>query len=162
MTTAGSDSSQPQQIFHVSVEYEEDANPKIKTDNLQTTRKRRLITKDGIEIKQQQILSQYVNQTPSASSALAGISKQTPTIIIDDKSQDQILKDLDRVVSKSERVGNTSNEHQKLDKFEVFGMFVANEMRSISTVALQKKMKRKILECILEIQDDQELKNVQS
>lgn len=160
VTTTGSNNSQPQQIFHVSVEYEEEAKPKTKSEILQNNRKRRLITKDGTDIQQQQLLSQYVNQTlPSPSSA--AIVKQTPTIIIDDKSQDQVLKEFDEG-PKIARVGNNSDEHHKLDKFEVFGMFVANEMRSLSSAVLQNKMKRKILECILEINDDQEAENVQS
>lgn len=157
VTTAG---SQPQQIFHVSVEYEEEAKPKTKTEILQSNRKRRQITKDGNEIQQQQLLSHYVSQTqPSPSSA--AIVKQTPTILIDDKSQDQVLKDFDEGV-KNIRIGNISDEHHKLDKFEVFGMFVANEMRSLSSAVLQNKMKRKILECILEINDDEESENAQS
>lgn len=156
LTTAGSN-SQPQQIFHVSVEYEEEAKPKTKTEMLQNNRKRRLITKDD---QQQQLLSQYVNQAqPSPSSA--AIVKQTPTIIIDDKSQDQVLKDFDEG-SKNARVGSSSDEHHKLDKYEIFGMFVANEMKSLSSAALQNKMKRKILECILDINDDQDAENVQS
>ena len=161
-TIVTSTGSQPQQIFHVSVEYEEEAKPKTKTEILQNNRKRRLITKDGNEIQQQQLLSHYVNQTqPSPSSA--AITKQTPTIIIDDKSQDQVLKDFDDGVKNARTPGNNSDEHHKLDKFEVFGMFVANEMRSLSSANLQNKMKRKILECILEINnDDQESENAQS
>lgn len=158
MTTSAANNSQPQQIFHVSVEYEEETKPK-KSEVLQNGRKRRLMTKDdGIEIaQQQQLLSQYVNQTQSSSSTLA--TKQAPTtIIIDDKSQDQVLKDAEEISAKNCRViaGNSSNEN-KPDKFEIFGLFIANEMRSLSNPSLQKKMKRKILECILEINDENDV-----
>lgn len=74
-----------------------------------------------------------------------------PTIIIDDKSQDHEIKiqEVDEPTSKNVRVEDSN----KLDKFEVFGMFVANEMRSLQNQSLQKKLKRKILECILEMND---------
>lgn len=142
MTNGGT--VQPQQIFHVSVEYEE-PKPKIKTEVLQG-RKRRLITKDGMEITQQQLLTQYVQPTTSA-------PKPPPTIIIDDKSQDHEVKhsmsDHDEPFAKIARVEET----KKYDNFEVFGMFVANEMRSLKSQSLQKKLKRKILECILEMNE---------
>lgn len=138
--TSGASNSQPQQIFHVSVEYEEEAKPKVKTETV--GRKRRLITKDAIEITQKQIYQ--ASTSPST-------TKQTPTIIIDDKSQDRVLK-IDNEETKTIR----SEEPSKLDKFEIFGMFIANEIKSISSPALQKKLKRKILECILEINDDQD------
>jgi hypothetical protein len=141
------------------VEYEEEAaKPKMKNEN---GRKRRLVTKDdGIEVAQhQQLLNQYVNQTQASSSSL--ITKQTPTIIIDDKSQDQVLKDVEEISTKNCRVIASSNEKQH-DKFEIFGLFVANEMRSLSSLALQKKMKRKILEFILEITDEQDIEDENS
>ena len=129
----------------MSVEYEEETKPKIKTDL--SGRKRRLITKDSIELAtQSNLLSQYGNQTQSSSAAS---TKQTPTIIIDDKSQDHVIKN-DVEETKSVR----NEESKKLDKFEVFGMFVADEMKSLSSPALQKKLKRKILSCILEINDE--------
>lgn len=154
MTTANN--SQPQQIFHVSVEYEEEAKPK-KNEISQNTRKRRLMTKDdGIEISPQ-LLNQYVNQTQSSTSAI--VAKQAPTtIIIDDKSQDQVLNDAEEIAAKNCRAISTNSLNEnKPDKFEIFGLFVANEMRSLSSPTLQKKMKRKILECILEITDDKEM-----
>lgn len=109
--------------------------------------------------QQQQLLTQYtVAQTqPVATSSI--ISK--PAIIIEEKSQDQIMNETEEV-TKINRTGGNSFEEKKLDKFEIFGLFVANEMRSLTNVALQKKMKRKILECILEINDDQEAENIQS
>jgi hypothetical protein len=150
LTTTG---TQPQQIFHVSVEYEE-PKPKLKTEMSQNSRKRRLITKDGIEISQQQLLNQYVNQMQPSSST----PKQTPTIIIDDKSQDHEIKSMNNDVDESAAKSARSDETKKLDKFEVFGMFVANEMKSLQNASLQRKLKRKILECILEMndQDDQD------
>lgn len=143
MATSGNN-AQPQQIFHVSVEYEE-PKPKIKSE-MQNARKRRMITKDGIEITQQQLLShQYVQ--PSSSTP-----KQTPTIIIDDKSQDH---DTNKNPEPEEPFAKMlrMEESKKLDKFEIFGIFIANEMRSLQNQSLQKKLKRKILECILEIND---------
>lgn len=141
MATSGN-GAQPQQIFHVSVEYEE-PKPKVKSEIVQNGRKRRLITKDGIEISQQQLYVQPSSSTP----------KHTPTIIIDDKSQDHEIKnsmsEADEPALKQARVEET----QKLDKFDVFGMFVANEMRSLHNPSLQKKLKRKVLECILEMND---------
>ncbi|KAG5678911.1 hypothetical protein PVAND_008535 [Polypedilum vanderplanki] len=144
LATTGStaNNSQPQQIFHVSVEYEEEAKPKVIKSEI-NGRKRRLMTKD-VEISPQ-ILGQYQAQTSSSSPS----TKMMPTIIIDDKSQDK---------NDAEEAKHTRTEEviTKLDKFEVFGMFVANEMKSLPTPALQKKLKRKILECILEINDDQD------
>jgi hypothetical protein len=115
----------------------------IKSEIAQNGRKRRLITKDGIEITQQQLISQY---QPASSTP-----KQMPTIIIDDKSQDHEIKlqDVEEPPMKSTRVEDSKN----LDNFDVFGMFVANEMRSLQNQSLQKKLKRKILECILEMND---------
>lgn len=74
-----------------------------------------------------------------------------PTIMIDDKSQDHEIKssEPEEQLSKVSR----PEESQKLDKFEVFGMFVANEMRGLQSQSLQKKLKRKILECILDMND---------
>ena len=130
VTTA---TKQPHQIFHVSVEYEEEDKPKI----IKNDRKRRLVTQDEASPPQQQLLKQA---SPSV--------KSLPTIIIDEKSQDKIEESKSMLAD----IAKT----KPLDKFEVFGMFVANEMRSLSNAALQKKLKRKILECILEINDDQE------
>lgn len=136
--------AQPQQIFHVSVEYEE-PNPKLKND-VQNGRKRRMVKREGIEITQQQLLSQFVQPATST-------PKPTPTIIIDDKSQDHEIKnsmsDVEEPFTKNPRV----EEAKKLDNFEVFGMFVANEMRTLQNQSQQKKLKRKILECILEMSD---------
>lgn len=150
-TVPNNSQSQQASVFHVSVEYEEEAKPKKNVEILQNGRKRRLMTKDGIEIVQhQQLLNQY--SQPSSSQ-----TKPTPTIIIDDKSQDQVLKDAEDVTTKKARIDDdTSTNEKKLDKFEIFGLFVGNEMRSLSSPILQKKLKRKILECILEISDEQD------
>lgn len=122
----------------MSVEYEEETKPKMKTE--MSGRKRRLITKDAIELATQ---SNMLNQSTPMS------TKPTPTIIIDDKSQDIVLK---HDVEETKSVRN--DESKKLDNFEVFGMFVANEMKSLSSSALQKKLKRKILACILEVNNE--------
>lgn len=117
----------------------------MKSEASQNARKRRQATKDGNDNNQQQFGQQY---QPAASTP-----KQMPTIIIDDKSQDTEMKmhevDTLEPAAKHSRL----DESQKLDKFEVFGMFVANEMRSLQSLSLQNKLKRKILECILEIND---------
>ncbi|CAG9801364.1 unnamed protein product [Chironomus riparius] len=139
-TSNNNNNTQPQQIFHVSVEYEEETTkPKIKTE--MSGRKRRLITKDAIELATQ---SNLLNQSTPIS------TKPTPTIIIDDKSQDVVLKN-DAEETKSVRNEESS---KKLDNFEIFGLFVANEMKSLSSSALQKKLKRKILSCILEVNNE--------
>ncbi|CRK96210.1 CLUMA_CG009638, isoform A [Clunio marinus] len=137
--------AQPQQIFHVSVEYEEPKPKQIKTEVLQSARKRRLMTKDGNEIAQHHMLKQYVQPTTST-------PKPAPTIIIDDKSQDHEIKNINEA---DETFGSVTrpDEVKKFDNFDVFGMFVANEMRSLQSQNLQKKLKRKILECVLEVND---------
>lgn len=113
-----------------------------------------------IQQQQQQLLTQYtVAQTQPATSSSV-ISK--PAIIIEEKIQDQIMNECEEVTTKIARTGGGSFEDKKLDKFDIFGLFIANEMKSLTSVALQKKMKRKILECILEINDDQEAENIQS
>lgn len=144
----GGGGAQPQQIFHVSVEYEE---PKVKPklENLDINRKRRLAKEKGIELTQQQLLSQYVSQMKPISST----PKQMPTIIIDDKSQDHDVKtsiiDADEPAVKRGRV----EEAKTSDQFDIFGLFVASEIRNIKNPSLQKKLKRKILECVMETSD---------
>lgn len=148
-------STQPQQIFHVQVEYEEPKLKVVKTEVSQNARKRRQVTKDGNDISQQQFAQQY---QPAASTP-----KQMPTIIIDDKSQDTEMKIQEVDTMEHPAKHSRIDESQKLDKFEVFGMFVANEMRSLQSLSLQNKLKRKILECILEMNDqdsDQHWKSV--
>lgn len=146
VSTGGGNSAQQQQIFHVSVEYEE-AKPKTKGELIESGRKRRLVKDKGIEITQSSMMNQYVHQLqPSA-------PKQTPTIIIDDKSQDHEIKNLasegDEPPSKVAK-----HEDRKKDKFDIFGMFVASEMRNLKKQSLQRKLKRKILECVLEMEDE--------
>lgn len=118
--------------------------PKIKSDLL--GRKRRLITKDGNEIDQQNL---YSNKIQSASECK---KPAPPAIIVDDE----------HVLASSRNEGEEAkaisiDESKKLDQYEIFGLFVANEMKSLSSVVLQKKLKRKILECILTITDEQDL-----
>lgn len=136
IVSTGGSNAQPSQIFHVSVEYEEPPKSKIKTELMQNARKRRMVTKDTSE--------QYVQ--PSSSTP-----KQTPTIIIDDKSQDHEIKssEPEEPFEKRPRL----EESKKPDKFEIFGLFIANEMRSLQNLSLQNKLKRKILECILEMNE---------
>lgn len=144
--TATGNGSQPQQIFHVSVEYEE-PKPKIKPEIVENNRKRRLIQKEALDISQHQMLNQYVSQLQPLSSP----PKPTPTIIIDDKSQDHEVKssEADEPPTKVAR----KDDKKSSDKFDIFGMFVASEMRSIKNQSLQKKLKRKILECVMEMND---------
>lgn len=144
MTTPGS-SVQPQQIFHVSVEYEE-PKPKIKSEAAENNRKRRLIQKEAIEITQQQLLNQYVSQLQPTP-----LPKQAPAIVIDDKSQDLEVKNSE--CEEPPRKVARLEEKKPSDKFDVFGLFVASEMRSLKNQSLQKKLKRKILECIMEMND---------
>lgn len=135
IVSTGGSNAQPSQIFHVSVEYEE-PKPKIKAELMQSVRKRRMATKDPSE--------QYVQ--PSSSTP-----KQAPTIIIDDKSQDHEIKssEPEEPFEKRPRL----EESKKPDKFEIFGLFIANEMRSLQNLSLQNKFKRKILECVLEMNE---------
>jgi hypothetical protein len=122
----------------VSVEYEEE---KPKTIKAESGRKRRMLTKDVIDVHQQQpVITQP---------AISPVAKQAPSIILDDKSQDHIMK-----IDNEEAKNSRADEAKKLDKFEIFGLFVADEMRSLSSPALQNKFKRRILQCILEINDD--------
>lgn len=150
IVATGGGGAQPQQIFHVSVEYEE---PKIKPklENLDINRKRRSAKEKGIELTQQQLLSQYVSQMKPISSTQ--MPKQMPTIIIDDKSQDHEVKnsiiDAEEPAAKRARV----DEAKTSDQFDIFGIFVASEMRNIKNPSLQKKLKRKILECVMEMTD---------
>lgn len=132
----------------MSVEYEEPkVKPKIET--LDINRKRRLAKEKGIELTQQQLLSQYVSQMKPISST----PKQLPTIIIDDKSQDHevktIVNDAEEPPSKRARV----EEAKTSDQFDIFGLFVASEIRNMKNPSLQKKLKRKILECVMEMND---------
>lgn len=146
VATSGGNGAQPQQIFHVSVEYEEPKmKPKIET--LDIGRKRRLAKEKGIELTQQQLLSQYVSQMQPISST----PKQTPTIIIDDKSQDAKIttNEVEEVSPKRSRKDDSKSH----DKFDIFGLFVASEMRNLKNPAMQKKLKRQILECVMEIND---------
>ena len=144
--TAGGNGVQPQQIFHVSVEYEE-PKPKVKSDIVENGRKRRMVQKEAIEITQQQLLNQYVSQLQPSSST----PKQTPTIIIDDKSQDHDIKssEVDELPNKIAKLDDKNTS----DKFDIFGMFVASEMRNLKNHSLQKKLKRRILECVMEMND---------
>jgi len=77
--------------------------------------------------------------------------KQTPTIIIDDKSQDLEIKS-----SESEEPPNKKvrlDDQKQSDKFDIFGLFVASELRNLKHQSLQKKLKRKILEYVMEMND---------
>jgi len=141
-----SGNAQPQQIFHVSVEYEE-PKPKIKSEASDNVRKRRLVQKEAVEITQQHLLNQYVNHLQPSSST----PKQTPTIIIDDKSQDVEIKssEPEEPLNKKARL----DDQKQSDKFDIFGLFVASELRNLKNHSLQKKLKRKILECVMEMND---------
>lgn len=145
IVATGGNSTQPQQIFHVSVEYEE-PDVKIKPEQMENSRKRHRIVKE--KTAQQQLLNQYVSQLQPISS----MPKQTPTIVIDEKSQDQDMKNSSEVEEPLSKTPRT-DDSTKSDKFDIFGMFVASEMRNMKTLTLQRKLKKKILECILEIND---------
>lgn len=146
IVATGGNTSQPQQIFHVQVEYEE-PKPKMK---LEEARKRRLVKKESIEISQQQLLNQYVNQMQPISLTP---KQNMPTIVIDDKSQDhhdiRAGSDVEEPPSKVPRL----EEAKKMDKFDIFGMFVASEMRNLRNPSSQRKLKRKLLECVMEMND---------
>lgn len=132
--------TQPQQIFHVSVEYEEEPKPKAKQEQTDG-RKRRIVKEKTVEF------TQYVSQLQPISST----PKQAPTIIIDEKSQDHEMKtiEVEEPPSKIQRVDDST----KNDKFDILGMFVASEMRNMKSQAMQRKLKKKILECVMECND---------
>lgn len=149
------------QVFHVSVEYEE-RKPKIEV--VSTGRKRRMVQKattNGDFQQQQQLLNQYMNQIqtiqqlPSPTIPII----QPTTIIIDDKSTQDVIEEpknnstaeLDEQLTPSKT--ETPETTQKYDRFEIFGLFIANEMRALSSASIQRKLKRKILECVLEVTD---------
>ena len=150
-------------MFHVSVEYEE-RKPKIEV--VATGRKRRMVQKattNGDYQQQQQLLNQYMNQIQTIkqlpSPTLPII--QPTTIIIDDKSTQDITEEpknnstaeLDEQMQLTPSKTDTPDPTQKYDRFEIFGLFIANEMRAISSVTIQRKLKRKILEYVLEVTD---------
>lgn len=114
-------------------------------------RKRRTVKDKEVEISQQQLLNQYVSQMQPISST----PKPPPTIIIDDKSQDlEINKSVEGEHEPPVKMARVDEKKfNKMDKFDIFGLFVASEMRNLKNQAMQKKLKRKILECVLEISD---------
>ncbi|CAO1367562.1 unnamed protein product [Diamesa serratosioi] len=154
------------QVFHVSVEYEE-RKPKIEV--VTTGRKRRMVQKattNGDYQQQQQLLNQYMSQIQTIqqlpSPTIPIIQPTTTTIIIDDKSTQDVTEEpknnstleLDeQMQALSSTKIETSETTTKYDKFEIFGLFIANEMRAISSATIQRKLKRKILECVLEVTD---------
>lgn len=152
------------QVFHVSVEYEE-RKPKIEV--VATGRKRRMVQKaatNGDYQQQQQLLNQYMNQIQTIQqlpSPTTPIIQPTTTIIIDDKSTLDVTEEpknnstaeLDEQIQLSTSKTETPDTTTKYDKFEIFGLFIANEMRAISSTTIQRKLKRKILECVLEVTD---------
>lgn len=84
--------------------------------------------------------------------------QQTQTPIQQQTHQNQNDQSLDDQKNSTDLDDMTPTKQMKLgssghtaDSFEVFGMFVANEMRSLSSTNLKKKLKRKILQVILEI-----------
>lgn len=121
----------------------------MKSEIVENGRKRRMVQKEAVEITQQQLLNQYVHQLQPSTA----MPKQTPTIIIDDKSQDHEIKNAISEVDDQTNKASRLEEAKKMDKFDIFGLFVASEMRSLQSQSLQKKLKRKILECVLEMSD---------
>lgn len=152
------------QVFHVSVEYEE-RKPKIEV--VHTGRKRRMVQKattNGDYQQQQQLMNQYINQIQTIQqlpSPTLPTIQPTTTIIIDDKStldvteepKNNSTSELDEQYQLAPSKTDTPETTQKYDRFEIFGLFIANEMRAISSATIQRKLKRKILECILEVTD---------
>lgn len=133
------------------MEYEE-PKPKVKSELAENGRKRRLVKEKDIEITQQQLLNQYVSQMQPISST----PKPPPTIIIDDKSQDHhdMTKTVELDLEPPAKISRIDEKKvNKMDKFDIFGLFVASEMRNLKNQSLQKKLKRKILECVLEMSD---------
>lgn len=151
----------PDQVFHVSVEYEE---RKPKVEAVTTGRKRRMVQKattNGDFEQQQQLINQYmsqiqtIQQLPSPTIPII----QPTTIIIDDKSTQDVTEEpknnstaeLDEQIQLTPSKTDTPETTQKYDRFEIFGLFIANEMRALSSATIQRKLKRKILECVLEV-----------
>lgn len=124
---------------------------KVKSELVENGRKRRLVKDKEVEISQQQLLSQYVSQLQPISST----PKPAPTIIIDDKSQDLEINKIEAEVELEPpaKLARTDEKKLKMDKFEIFGLFVASEMRNLKNQTSQNKLKRKILECVLEMSD---------
>ena len=92
--------------------------------------------------------------------------KQIPTIAVDDNRQivQQLhqngvtidIEDPKNNLDEDESKAKTSKDGAgvKYDSFEIFGLFVANEMRGLTSNALKKKLKRKILELVLDVSEE--------
>lgn len=65
------------------------------------------------------------------------------------KPRDIFIETVDQTIA------NTSNE--KSDEFNIFGQFVANELRSLNEPQNRKKLKRMIQRAILEVSDLEEV-----
>lgn len=144
VSTSGDANNQSQQVFHVQVEYEE-TKPKTKVEVLQNTRKRtRMLTKDAIEITTQPTIPQK--------------QQQPQVVYLEEKLQYQDVND--SIISESpppkvSRRGNAGGgSDETLDQFDVFGRLVANELRQLPSAALQSKFKKKILQILLDMNDD--------
>jgi hypothetical protein len=161
---------QPQQNqVVISVEYD-DIKPKIlnpEASNAQVSGvkgKRKLLAQQAIQHQQQQqLLNHYVTLQQSQ---IQQSPKHIPAIVIDETSH-QPQKSAQVQSSAKEQTQDVSVEEvryeideatptkrklaSEADSFDVFGMLVANEMRSLTSNSLKKKMKRQILQIILEI-----------
>lgn len=160
----------------ITVEYEDIKPVILKTEtpiSQANTRKRKLPKNDVPQVvesarmsPQQQQFMNYVTHQIQMQQVASSSPKTIPTIAVDDNRQ--MVQNLHQngVVIDVEEPKNNSNvdddepktkifkDDGKQDGFEIFGLFVANELRGLTSVALMKKLKRKILELVLNVTDE--------
>lgn len=140
--------------------------------------KRKLIATIG-GISPQPTTAPYINYLTQTQQQ-AQLNQMSPshisTIVVEDRSrvvqqaQPQQIQQVQTTVQQHTQVDQMEETKQEIDdiatptkqiklststsgadSFEVFGMFVANELRGLSSKSLQKKLKRKILQVVVEI-----------
>lgn len=157
----------------ISVEYD-DIKPKIlnpEAGSAQTSgvkNKRKLLAQ---QTAQQQLFNHYVNLQQAQQ--IQQSPKHIPAIVIEETSrvQQKPAQTIHQVQNSSKEQSSSQHDlssdelrhdgeeatpskrkmSSEADSFDVFGMLVANEMRALSSNSLKKKMKRQILQIILEI-----------
>lgn len=97
-----------------------------------------MLTKDAIEITTQPTVPQVLKPKPQV-------------VYLEEKVQYQ---DGSNDTISSESPVKIARRDESLDQFDVFGRLVANELRQLPSTALQSKFKKKILQILLDMNDD--------
>lgn len=163
----------------ITVEYEDlkpAVVPKVETSQA-NTRKRKLqknevapqATQETARMSpQQQQFMNYVTHQIQLQQVASSSPKLIPTIAVDDNRQmiqhlhqNGVVIDVDEPKNSSSADDDESkakvakdDKCVKYDSFEIFGLFVANELRGLNSNALKKKLKRKILELVLDVTEE--------